>query len=385
VEPADVICETLRRVTPEPDIKDPEFVSELTHRIADPERKPPGKFQAFIQDALSIWIESTFGITREEKTNRLIRTIPCSIYGPKGAGEALSRLTGVPLERARAAIEEGLLPGYTCEPSPDTGFPVFAFRLHQFISRGDAVFASVEPEDRRYLTLFGQQFVPDDRSRLLFPLAFCRECGQEYYLVRRTKDNQLGPISYRARERNGRESDARSEAGFIYISSSKPWPLDVAQVMERLPDDWIEDNKGVSRIRTDRQKDLPRQTLLGVGGQESADGYSCVYFSTPFRFCLHCGVSYSYRQTTDFTKLTSLGSGGRSTATTILSLSAIKNLREEVTLKKEARKLLSFTDNRQDASLQAGHFNDFVEIGLLRSAIYRAALKDASEGLQHDE
>jgi hypothetical protein len=47
--------------------------------------------------------------------------------------------------------------------------------------------------------------------------------------------------SYRARELNERESDERSEAGFIYISSSKPWPLDVAQVMERLPDDWIED------------------------------------------------------------------------------------------------------------------------------------------------
>ena len=37
-----------------------------------------------------------------------------------------------------------------------------------------------------------------------------------------------------------------------------------------------------------------------------------------------------------------------------------------------ARKLLSFTDNRQDASLQAGHFNDFIEIGLLRSALHCA-------------
>ena len=42
-------------------------------------------------------------------------------------------------------------------------------------------------------------------------------------------------------------------------------------------------------------------------------------------------------------------------------------------LEPEARKLLSFTDNRQDASLQAGHFNDFVEVGLIRSALYRAA------------
>ena len=35
-------------------------------------------------------------------------------------------------------------------------------------------------------------------------------------------------------------------------------------------------------------------------------------------------------------------------------------------------KLLTFTDNRQDASLQAGHFNDFVQTVVLRSALYRA-------------
>ena len=46
---------------------------------------------------------------------------------------------------------------------------------------------------------------------------------------------------------------------------------------------------------------------------------------------------------------------------------------------------MSFTDNRQDASLQAGHFNDFIEIGLLRSALYSAAERKTTEGLAHDE
>src|SRR5450830_480713 len=36
-----------------------------------------------------------------------------------------------------------------------------------------------------------------------------------------------------------------------------------------------------------------------------------------------------------------------------------------------ARKVLSFTDNRQDASLQAGHLNDFVQVVLLRSALVK--------------
>jgi very-short-patch-repair endonuclease len=51
----------------------------------------------------------------------------------------------------------------------------------------------------------------------------------------------------------------------------------------------------------------------------------------------------------------------------------------------QARKLLSFTDNRQDASLQAGHFNDFVRVALLRAALYKALAERGSEGLAHDE
>ncbi|MCS7007624.1 MAG: helicase-related protein, partial [Gaiellaceae bacterium] len=72
----------------------------------------------------------------------------------------------------------------------------------------------------------------------------------------------------------------------------------------------------------------------------------------------------------------------------VLTLAAIRALRAgegEDALPREAQKLLSFTDNRQDASLQAGHFNDFVEVGLVRSALYRAALAAGEEGLTHDE
>jgi hypothetical protein len=96
------------------------------------------------------------------------------------------------------------------------------------------------------------------------------------------------------------------------------------------------------------------------------------------RFCLHCGVSYGSWQSLDFPKLALLGTEGRSSATTVLSLAAIRYLRDDATLPARARKLLSFTDNRQDASLQAGHFNDFIETGLLRSALFKAAAATGS-------
>ncbi len=45
------------------------------------------------------------------------------------------------------------------------------------------------------------------------------------------------------------------------------------------------------------------------------------------------------------------------------------------------RKLLGFTDNRQDAALQAGHFNDFIFVTLLRGAILRAVRTAGPNGL----
>jgi hypothetical protein len=110
-------------------------------------------------------------------------------------------------------------------------------------------------------------------------------------------------------------------------------------------------------------------------------GLATTSASIPVLPSLPCG--YDFRATSDFGKLTALGTEGRSTATTILSLATIRHLRKAQTLDPRARKLLSFTDNRQDASLQAGHFNDFVEIGLLRSALLKACSANPG-GLSHE-
>ena len=59
----------------------------------------------------------------------------------------------------------------------------------------------------------------------------------------------------------------------------------------------------------------------------------------------------------------------RSSTTTVLASSLLRNAGAEGSPRD---KLLTFTDNRQDASLQAGHFNDFVHVSLLRSALHAA-------------
>ena len=72
-------------------------------------------------------------------------------------------------------------------------------------------------------------------------------------------------------------------------------------------------------------------------------------------------------------------------------MSIVRSLRAvpDEDLDADARKLLTFVDNRQDAALQAGHFNDFVEVTMIRGALYRAAREGGGRrrrtGLCHDD
>ncbi len=49
------------------------------------------------------------------------------------------------------------------------------------------------------------------------------------------------------------------------------------------------------------------------------------------------------------------------------------------------RKLLGFTDNRQDAALQSGHFNDFIFVTLLRAGLLKAVQDAGGRGLEHQK
>ena len=383
VKPENVIGETLRRTTPDIDLSAPGFADALRDSVLRSASGVPGDHESFVRDPLSVWMETTFGVSAEPATGRLTRATPRSIGGSGGAASELSSLTGLGSDECARAIKSHLLDGCR-HTNPQTGFPVFAFRLHQFISRGDTVYASLEDMSTRHLTTQAQQFVPGDRGRLLYPLVFCRECGQEYYRVKQVTDARTGAVCLEPREAD-EQSDEDTRFGYLHFSAEDPWPGDDDDALRRLPDDWIEEHNGDWRVKPSFRKYAPQRFRLDAHGTISNEGIACAFIPAPFRFCLHCGVAYDGRQKNDFAKLSTLTSEGRSTATTVLSLSAIKYLRDETSLQERARKLLSFTDNRQDASLQAGHFNDFIEIGILRSAIYRAALQAGDSGLRHEE
>ncbi|HEY9076218.1 MAG TPA: DEAD/DEAH box helicase [Anaerolineaceae bacterium] len=382
VQPQDVIGESLRRATLDFDAGDPDFVAELRESIQT--LSLPDRYEAFQRHPLARWIESRLGLTQDPKTRRFVRAQPRSLTGPFGAGKELSQDTGLSEEICIKALQALLLQGYNLK-NPETNFPAFAFRLHQFISRGDTVFASPESEEQRHITVYGQKYAPGERGTVLLPLAFCRECGQEYYVVRRTRDRENRQEIFLPRDLNEVRDTDGGEAGFLYINSTSPWPEDSATIIDRLPDDWLEEDAQGLAVKKSQRKNLPEPLYVNLEGKKAEGGQKATYIKAPFRFCLNCGVSYGSHQLSDFAKLTELSSGGRSTDTTILSLSLIRHLRKDDALPAKARKLLSFTDNRQDASLQAGHFNDFIEITLLRSALYRAVHEAGQDGIFHEQ
>jgi hypothetical protein len=279
VQTQHVVGESLKRATPIENVQDSAFIDRLRNRIKDTAYKIPTSYSGFISDPLSSWLESTLGVCEEPGSGRLIRSTPRGIRGKGGVAVELSELTGVEEDRCEEIIRQALLAGYNCDPDPETGFKPFAFRLHQFISRGGNVFATLEPEHKRHLTVFAQRFVPGNREKVLFPLVFCRECGQEYYRVIQHNENDSSNPMITPWE-NDEDRIGEGIAGYIYLSTSNPWPVDADEIMQMLPDDWLEIHRETLRIkRYYRQRGvIPQELTLSTNGQIAASAGVVCHF-----------------------------------------------------------------------------------------------------------
>lgn len=377
--PEDIIAETLERATPGGTIDGP----ALRDRIDRPVPSFAG-YQDFVQDPLARWLEGQIGIVEDKDSGRLVRALPLPIRGQGSIAARLSEYTGAELAACEKAIRDLLLASYAERlRHPETYRPPFAFRLHQFLSPGWQMNASPEPQDVRYVTMHEQQFVPgSNREKVLLPVVFCMECGQDYFAVKRSETPQ-GAVLYVPREMRDR-GDEHEDVGYLYLRTDDDLPREGGYPIERLPEEWTEEAQGKLRVVSARRNDVPRPVRIDAAGCENADGQRAWFIPTPFRLCLHCGVAYSAFGRSEAMRLSSLNIANRSTATTLVSLLTVRMLRLTQDLPAQARKLLSFTDNRQDASLQAGHFNDFIQVGLVRAALYRAVHAAGPEGLHYE-
>lgn len=220
-------------------------------------------------------------------------------------------------------------------------------------------------------------------------MVFCRHCGTAYCRVRLVEDEHGRMLL--PREDRREDDDDGSRDAYLYVSQDAPWRRGDEQArLARLPEYLKETTaQGLERVRPDARNDVPEAVFVDSAGRLTAegDGIEAALIHRNFLFCLEpsCGVAYTRSQRSERNKLATLGVDNRSTATTILAVRSLIELQGDRDLKPEARKLLSFTDNRQDASLQAGHFNDFVQVALLRSALHRATERANSAGLRHGD
>jgi superfamily II DNA/RNA helicase len=380
VTPERVIGETLVRGTADVD-SSPQELATATQTAAQPHDRRP--HDQFVTDPLAAWAESTFGLDVEPETSRLIRRTPTTVTE---AATRLAETTGLDEATTTTALRAILKEG-SAVLQPDIGRPVFAFRLHQFLSKGDTVYVSLEPEGSRHITGSYQVSVPDHPEKALLPLGFCRECGQEYLVV--AKVDKGGQEVFVGR-RDADASGGDAVTGYLYVSTDFPWPADPL-VAGRLPSSWLvtdPETEQVDGILDSKKKYLPTKVQLLPDGTKTTDTDTLTawFVSTPFAFCMRCGVSYEQVRGNDFGKLATLDAEGRSSAMTLLSASIVRSLREVPAdqLPPSARKLLTFVDNRQDASLQAGHFNDFVQVSQLRGALHGALSAAGPDGLSHE-
>ena len=389
VLPSDVIGETLVRAT-NPALHADTVKGQLAAAIT-------AGIPATVTDAelrvhpLAIWIETRLGL--EWEAPRWIRAKPQTL---RNAADVLAADSGLTAQVCADVLRQFLLISSLAEHdraggrnNGQRGF--FAFKLHQFISGAGRAYATLDAPGLRTLTVNAQQFLPGAEEKRLYPVHFCRDCGQEYHPVFMQRGPNLEVLPREIDDvpptpKKGQEAvDAERPAyGFVMLEPLDG-SLDFSDKDEDYPDAWLEEDKhGTLRMKADARKNRAQKIAVDPTGRLGA---GAIAWFTPgkFRFCLSCKTAHA-AQGKDNNRLAALSAEGRSSATTLLTHSVLRwmHAQEPGAMPLSRRKLLGFSDNRQDAALQAGHFNDFLFVGLFRAAFLGAVRAAGPEGLSAD-
>jgi superfamily II DNA/RNA helicase len=392
---SNVVVETLERIT-DP-AQDAESVASSLGAAIDAGIAPDLTNAALARHPLAIWVETRLGIAFSEVDQRWVRARPMTMTE---AVSALARASGRSEEACRTALRDLLLVSSVPEAertgderASPRGF--FAFKLHQFISGAGHAFSTLEPAGTRTVTVDGQQFLPGQPDKRLYPVHFCRECGHEYHPVRLVDEEGTRRALPRGIDDAPPERDAEDQIaddpggaeqfGFLTLHPAGDAEFAFDDREEDYPESWIEyDAKGNPRLRPYYRRARAVALHVAPDGRVGS-GARAWFIPGTFRFCLRCGTTQT-TGTRDRTRLASLSAEGRSSATTVLVTSALRWMHGPRSgLSVFTRKVLGFTDNRQDAALQAGHFNDFVFVSLVRAAFLGALRAAGSRGLRSDE
>ena len=319
---------------------------------------------------LAIWLENRIAL--KEKEGVLVRNKPISF---SEISATLSEESGSDKNKCKNQLSALL--EWINVVNENAKTPYLPFKLHQFISQTGSVYITLDYEK---ITLEAGAYTSDDGEKTpLFPIVFSRVSGQEFICILKDKEsNRLMPREFRERA----DDNEDLTAGYI-IPDLDVW--DPTTDLENLPDAWVKrDRQGQLNVIKKYKDRVPAYISYDKNGNYASRkeyGNEGWFMPVKLLFDPSSGTEYDAK-TGEGTKLTKLGSEGRSTSTTISTFTILKHLGENGYAYGD-QKVLSFTDNRQDASLQAGHFNDFMRVVHIRSGIFKALDNNDDHTLDH--
>jgi ATP-dependent helicase YprA (DUF1998 family) len=333
-------------------------------------------FSEFEKYPTANWLEENIAL--EKREGSLIRRKPTTI---KAISKQLSDYCLMDYDLCEMHILTLLEWANTLNSSQLKEKNYLPYRIHQFIAQTGSIYATLGDQNTRELFMDAGLYAENSET-FIFPLVFSRTSGHEFYCanINLSKGKILPSEFYDIVDDEENEDSDITSSGYIFIQHNEDvepiWDED--RDIQDFPESWFNPVRrdGSRTLNKKKKNRIPRKIYFDKQGNFSFDEekeYEGWFITSPLLFDPTSGHLFDH-QTAEWTKLMKLGGEGRSTATTVLSFETITKL-HEFGESIEKQKLLSFTDNRQDASLQSGHFNDFVKVGQLRAAIVNALNK----------
>ena len=276
------------------------------------------------------------------------------------------------IEACKLEIQAGLILGMMGTVISEMGreVPRFVPKVHAFYNQGSELRGCLT-DSCGYLSDSGETTCPSCEKEgrgisTLYPLHFCRTCGEEYYGMRYDEQtNESSPWTF--------QDDTNEEKCGYYSTKFK-------ETLEKVPEHWLTPVR--KELKTTHKNKRP---VLGVLDAQSNtfttyhddENETGTLMPFPLSYCPSCRTEHT-GSSTEYSKLFLLNSIGRATGTNVIVTASLG------ASPANERKVIGFTDNRQDAAFQAGHLDHWYNQIYFRRALYNV-LKEESTYLPVSE
>jgi superfamily II DNA/RNA helicase len=335
----------------------------------------------------NIWIEQNIALKWESREHKYFRGAPIEIAR---IAKKLSAFIDIDVDTCQKHIIDTL--NWDNHVNVAHNCAILPYKIHQFIPQSGNAYATLGlPSVRRIEVeekLYCDELSTADEKVMYYPMVFSRLSGHEFYVV--SLDANKGEIQ--PRNFDGHvltEDESNNRDGYILLPQPGENINDfmLSEDSDEIPDEWYNINRRGRTLKKTYAARLPRMIYIHQNGSyleteplPEFNYLQAVFVPSPLMYDPTAKAVYKGKQS-EWTKLTKIGGEGRSTATTVLSYEDII-LMNEAGVEEQNRKVMTFVDARQDAALQAGHFNDFIRIGKIRAAIWNA-VKSTTEAIDN--